>query len=111
MSDAIKKLVGEALSEIIESAKTGGPKIRVGLMASGSEHGAEEIAKGARLALQNSSNVIPVMIGPKVKGYEDLEYIDCEECDIPSRLEEAVKSGKVAGAVAMHFPFPLGLRQ
>lgn len=109
MSDAIKKLVGEALSEIIESAKTGGPKIRVGLMASGSEHGAEEIARGAALAIQNSNNVIPVMIGPKVKGYENLEYIECSECDIPSRLEEAVKSGEVAGAVAMHFPFPLGV--
>ena len=109
MSDAIKKLVGEALSEIIESAKSGGPKVRVGLMASGSEHGAKVIAKGARLALQNSSAVIPVMIGPKVEGYEDLEYIDCAECDIPARLEEAVKNGEVAGAVAMHFPFPLGV--
>ncbi|MBQ4431122.1 MAG: glycine reductase [Synergistaceae bacterium] len=109
MSDAIKKLVGEALTEIIESAKTGGPKVRVGLMASGSEHGAKEIAKGARLALQNSASVIPVMIGPKVEGYEDLEYIECAECDIPARLEEAVKNGEVAGAVAMHFPFPLGV--
>lgn len=109
MSDAIKKLVGEALSEIIESAKNGGPKVRVGLMASGSEHGAEEIARGASLAIQNSGNVIPVLIGPKVKGYENLEYIECPECDIPARLEEAVKSGEVAGAVAMHFPFPLGV--
>ena len=109
MSDAIKKLVGEALTEIIESAKTGGPKVRVGLMASGSEHGAKEIAKGARLALQTSASVIPVMIGPKVEGYEDLEYIECAECDIPARLEEAVKNGEVAGAVAMHFPFPLGV--
>ena len=109
MSDAIKKLVGEALTEIIESAKSGGPKVRVGLMASGSEHGSEEIAKGARLAIQSASNVIPVLIGPKVKGFEDLEYIECEECDIPTRLEEAVKSGEVAGAVAMHFPFPLGV--
>ena len=109
MSDAIKKLVGEALTEIIESAKSGGPKVRVGLMASGSEHGAKEIAKGARLALQTSASVIPVMIGPKVEGYEDLEYIECAECDIPARLEEAVKNGEVAGAVAMHFPFPLGV--
>ncbi|MBQ9573952.1 MAG: glycine reductase [Synergistaceae bacterium] len=109
MSDAIKKLVGEALSEIIESAKTGGPKVRVGLMASGSEHGAVEIAKGARLALQNSTGVIPVLIGPKVKGYEDLEYIECEECDIPAKLEECVKNGDVEGAVAIHFPFPLGV--
>lgn len=109
MSDAIKKLVGEALSDIIETAKTGGKKIRVGLMASGSEHGAEEIAKGARLALQNSSNVIPVLIGPKVKGYEDLEYIECEESEIPAKLESCVKEGIIPGAVAMHFPFPLGV--
>lgn len=109
MSDEIKKLIGEALSDIIETAKTGGKKIRVGLMASGSEHGAVEIAKGAALALQNSSNVIPVLIGPKVPGYEDLEYIDCAECDIPATLEACVKDGRVAGAVAMHFPFPLGV--
>lgn len=109
MSDAIRKLVGEALCEIIDSAKTGGRKIRVGLMASGSEHGAEEIARGAALALHEHSNVIPVLIGPKVKDYEHLEYIDCAEEEIPARLEEAVKSGEVAGAVAMHFPFPLGV--
>ena len=109
MSDSIKKLVSEALSEIIETAKTGGKKIRVGLMASGSEHGSEEIAKGARLALQNSSNVIPVLIGPKIKGYEDLEYIECEESEIPAKLESCVKDGIIPGAVAMHFPFPLGV--
>ena len=109
MPDAVKKLVGEALREIIESAKNGGHKVRVGLMASGSEHGTEEIAKGARLALQTSANVLPVMIGPKIAGYEDLEYIECEEKDIPAKLEEAVKSGEVAGAVAMHCPFPLGV--
>lgn len=109
MSDTIKKLVGEALNEIIETAKTGGKKFRVGLMASGSEHGAKEIALGAKMALQNFSNVIPVLIGPKVEGYEDLEYIDCAECDIPKTLEECVKEGRVDGAVAMHFPFPLGV--
>lgn len=109
MSDAIKKLIGESLNEIIESAKNGGPKIRVGLMASGSEHGAKEIALGARLALQNSSNVIPVLIGPKVEGYEDLEYIECPESEIASTLEACVNEGRVAGAVAMHFPFPLGV--
>ena len=109
MSEEIKKLVGEALNEIIETAKNGGKKIRVGLMASGSEHGAEEIARGASMALANSSNVIPVLIGPKVKGYENLEYIECAECDIPAALEACLKDGKVAGAVAMHFPFPLGV--
>ena len=109
MSDEIKKLVGEALNEIIETAKSGGKKFRVGLMASGSEHGAEEIAKGAKLAIQNSGNVIPVLIGPKIKGYDDLEYIECAECDIPATLETCINDGRIAGAVAMHFPFPLGV--
>ena len=108
MSDAIKKLVGETLSEIIENAKSGGPKVRVGLMASGSEHGAKEIALGAKMAL-GLGGVVPVLIGPKVEGFEDLGYIECAEADIPARLEEAVKLGEVDGAVAMHFPFPLGV--
>ena len=109
MSEEIKKLIGSALLDIIESAKSGGPKVRVGLMAAGSEHGAEEIAKGARLAAQTFNNVKPVLIGPKVNGYDEFEYIDCAECDIPAALEAAVKEGKVDGAVAMHFPFPLGV--
>ncbi len=108
MSDEIKKLVGSALSEIIESAKNGGPKVRVGLMAAGSEHGPEEIARGARLAAQNGG-VCPVMIGPKISGYDELEWIECDEAEVPSRLEKAVKDGEVQGAVAMHFPFPLGV--
>ena len=109
MSDQIKQLVGTALREIIESAKNGGPKVRVGLMAAGSEHGPEELARGARLAVQSCGSVAPVMIGPRVPGYDEFEWIECAGADVPSRLEKAVKDGEVEGAVAMHFPFPLGV--
>jgi betaine reductase len=107
----IKKLVGEALSEIINSAKTGGPKVKVGLMAGGSELGPEELANGARLAIAQDGSVIPVMIGPKISGYEDLEWIETPECDadIAEALETALKDGRIEGAVALHFPFPLGV--
>lgn len=105
MSDEIKKLAASALQEIIDTAKNGRKKIRVGLMASGSEHGPEEIAKGALLA----RNVQPVLIGPKIQGYENLEYIECAEADIPEVLNAAVEDGRISGAVAMHFPFPLGV--
>ncbi|MCR4818832.1 MAG: glycine reductase [Fretibacterium sp.] len=108
MSDQIKQIVGTALREIIESAKTGGPRVRVGLMAAGSEHGPEEIARGARLAAQGGG-VSPVMIGPRIPGYDELEWIECDEAEVPARLEKAVKDGEVEGAVAMHFPFPLGV--
>lgn len=107
----VKKLVGEALAEIISAARHGAPKIKVGLMASGSELGAEELAKGARLALANGGCVQPVMIGPKISGYEDLEWIETPDCDadVAAALEKAIKDGHIAGAVALHFPFPLGV--
>ena len=107
----VKKLVGEALSEIISSAKSGGPKIKIGLMASGSELGADELARGARIAAAQHENVIPVMIGPRIAGYEDLEWIETPECDadIAEALEAALKDGSIDGAVALHFPFPLGV--
>ena len=107
----VKKLVGEALSEIISSAKSGGPKVKIGLMASGSELGSEELVKGARIALAQHENVIPVMIGPKFPGYDDLEWIEAPEggADIASAMEAALKDGRIQGAVALHFPFPLGV--
>ncbi|NLL36074.1 MAG: glycine reductase [Fretibacterium sp.] len=111
MSDAIKKLVGSALAEIIDAAKSGGPKVRVGLMAAGSELGPEELAKGARMAQETYGNVKPVMIGPRIPGFEDLDWIETpdNEADISSALETALKDGSIAGAVALHFPFPLGV--
>jgi betaine reductase len=112
----IKKRVGESLAEIVEAAKSGGPKVRIGLMAAGSELGGEELARGARLALQTYGNVKPVMIGPRVSGFEDLEWEDLEwietpdcEADISTELERALKDKRIDGAVALHFPFPLGV--
>jgi betaine reductase len=107
----IKKLVGESLAEIIDAVKSGGPKVRVGLMAAGSELGGEELAKGARMALETYGNVRPVMIGPRVPGYEDLDWIETGDCegDISAALENALAEGRIAGAAALHFPFPLGV--
>jgi betaine reductase len=116
----IKKLVGESLAEIINAARAGsagtgttyngGPKIRVGLMAAGSELGNEELAKGAKLALEMYGNVTPVMIGPKIPGY-NLDWIETDDCeaDISAALERALQNGEIAGAVALHFPFPVGV--
>ena len=110
MSD-IRKLVGEALADIIESAKTGGPKVRVGLMAGGSELGDEELARGGRLAQQQYSHIRVVMIGPRIEGYEDLEWIETSDCDadIASAMDQALNEGVIMGAVALHYPFPMGV--
>jgi betaine reductase len=107
----IKKLVGESLAEIIEAARSGGPKVRVGLMASGSELGGEELARGACLALEMYGNVRPVMIGPRCRGFEALDWIETDDCeaDISAALESALRDKRIDGAVALHFPFPLGV--
>ena len=112
----IKKLVGESLAEIIEAAKHGGPRARVGLMASGSELGREELAMGARLALETYGNVQPVMIGPRIAGFDELDWIETPdipggacEAEIASALEAALKDGRISAAVALHYPFPLGV--
>lgn len=106
-----KRIVGEALSEIIEAASTGGPRISIGLMAGGSELGKEELAKGGLLAQETYSGIKVVMIGPRSEGYEDLEWIETEDCDadIAAAMETALKDGVIQGAVALHYPFPMGV--
>ena len=109
----LKRTVGEILSEIVEAAKSGGPRRRVGLMARGSELGPEEMASGARLAQQETPGLSVVMIGPRTPGYEDLEWIETEETDCEARISEAMEKAlnekRIDGAVALHYPFPLGV--
>ncbi len=110
MSD-IKKIVGEALAEIVDGVRSGGTRTSVGLMAMGSELGPGELARGARIARETFPRVEPVMIGPKVPGFDELEWIettDCEE-DVAKAMEQALSEGRIAGAVALHYPFPLGV--
>ncbi|PIE55410.1 MAG: glycine reductase [Dethiosulfovibrio peptidovorans] len=110
MSD-VKKLIGQALSELVDAAKTGGPRVSVGLMATGSEHGPEELARGGRLAQQQNPGVQVVMIGPKFSGYDDLKWIETDDCDadVAKAMEAAIDDGTIAGAVALHYPFPMGV--
>ena len=74
---SVKALIGDILGEIIEEAKEGGgKKTKVGLMAYGSELGQEELCRGARLAMQNDPSVKVFCIGPKLAGYEDLNWVE-----------------------------------
>ncbi|SDX63311.1 Fatty acid/phospholipid biosynthesis enzyme [Acetomicrobium thermoterrenum DSM 13490] len=112
MSDVnLKKLIGEALIEIVDAAKGGSKLMPIGLMSSGSELGSEEMALGGRLAQQQYPFIKVVMIGPRVKGFDDLEWIETDDCeaDIQNAMEKALKEGSIKGAVALHYPFPLGV--
>jgi betaine reductase len=107
-----KKLIGEVLSEILEEAKGGcGKKIAVGLMAYGSELGSEELLRGACLAMENDRGIKVIPIGPKIDGFADMDWIETPACesDISKAMENALNEGRIAGAVALHYPFPLGV--
>ena len=115
-----RQLLGELLGEIVRDAKGGGKKVRVGLMSVGSEHekdgdrGQRELLEGALAAMRQDRSVEVVMIGPRaVKDaeYRDVEWIetDGDESGIVKGLNEAIDAGGVSGAVALHYPFPVGV--
>ncbi|MCX5839742.1 MAG: glycine/sarcosine/betaine reductase complex component C subunit alpha [Deltaproteobacteria bacterium] len=106
-----QKLIGDALAELVGQARTGGPKVRVGLLAAGSELGTDELLRGAVLATAQDSRLQVVAIGAKVPGYDHLEWIETpdREADIAAAMESALNDGRIGGAVALHYPFPLGV--
>ena len=107
----IKSLVGKALADIVAEARSGGPRVPVGLMSMGSEMGGEELARGAMLAAKGASRVEVVMIGPRVAGFDELAWVETEPCeeDVAAAMEAALSEGRISGAVALHYPFPLGV--
>ena len=110
--NSTKKIIGEVLAEIIEDVKNGCvKKVSIGLMAYGSELGSEELLKGAALAMHNDPSVNVVPIGPKVEGFEQMEWIETPACesDISKAMEDALEKGIISGAVALHYPFPVGV--
>lgn len=80
-------------------------------MASGSELGSQELLNGARQAQKENHGLKVVAIGEKTPGYDDLEWIETpnDEESIAKGLEEALATGAIAGAVALHYPFPIGV--
>ncbi|MCX7829096.1 MAG: glycine/sarcosine/betaine reductase complex component C subunit alpha [Thermanaerothrix sp.] len=108
-----KEMVAEALEEIISLARGQVRKpVRIGLMARGNEVGVQELLMGARRAMREDGALKVVMVGPRVEGFEDLEWIETQDCEeaVSSALEKGLSdSGDLDGAVALHYPFPFGV--
>ena len=111
MDDSKRLLIADALTEIVEKARRGGPICRIGLMAAGSELGQEELLRGARIAQEENPSLRVVAIGPRAAEYGDLEWVETSDCeaDIVAAVERALGEGTISGLVAMHYPFPIGV--
>lgn len=112
MDDSKRQLIADALKRIVDTARQGGPTVRIGLMAWGSELGEAEVIAGGMLAQREFPHIRVVFIGPKPANVDDsLEWFETPDCeaDIINSLQQALDDELVAGIVAMHYPFPIGV--
>lgn len=112
MTTTAHALLGQALAEVVARAKSGKAACKVGLMASGSEHGQEEFLIAAEQAMQIDPAITVVGVGPKPALLPTgMEWITTNDCgaDVAKAMETALQSGQIKAAVALHYPFPLGV--
>lgn len=109
--DNIKKTIAETFLELAEGLETGqfGGGATVALIGIGSEHGEEATMAAAELAAQRGIKVIFIgeTAAKEGSGVESI-HTDCQEKAFEI-MEELLASGKADAAVAMHYPFPIGV--
>ncbi len=112
MSDtkAMKEMLGNMFMEIADAMETGqfGNKVKVGITTLGSEHGTENLVKGAELATGRASDFEIVLIGPKVETDLEIVEVNTEE-EMYKKMEELLDSGYIGACVTMHYNFPIGV--
>ncbi|MGL6108420.1 glycine/sarcosine/betaine reductase complex component C subunit alpha [Romboutsia sp.] len=103
-----KKLIANTFLEIADAIQSGefGKKIKIGLTTLGSEHGVDNLVKGAHLAKSNLFDI--VLIGPKVDTDLEIVEVNCEK-EMHAKMEELLDSGYIDAVVTMHYNFPIGV--
>lgn len=108
------KIIRDTLSEIFEDIANGletgsfGRKTRVGLTILGSEHGPEELVRGAELAQRNNPDLEVVLIGTGVT--TSLELVEAaDEKEAHAVMDKLLLNGELDSAVTMHYSFPIGV--
>lgn len=106
----VRSMIGEVFSEIADAIMTGefGKKVRVGLTTMGSEHGTEELVKGASMAAKKYGDFEIVLIGPKTDTDLRIVEVSSEE-EMHKKMDELLEGGELDAAVTMHYSFPIGV--
>ena len=106
----IKSMIGEVFNEIADAIMTGefGKKVKVGLTTMGSEHGTEELIRGAEMASKKYSDFEIVLIGPKADTTLRVVEVNNEE-EMHKKMDELLENGDLDAAVTMHYSFPIGV--
>lgn len=106
----VNKLIGKVFNDIADAIETGqfGSKVRVGITSYGSEHGVDNVVKGAEIAQERDSSIEVVLIGPKVDSPLTQVVVKDEE-EGYKKMEELLDNGELDAAVTMHYSFPIGV--
>jgi hypothetical protein len=110
MENMVKQTLKETFEEIAVALETGsfGKKTRVGLTILGSEHGPEELLRGAELAQSQNADLEVVVIGTGVT--TDLELVEAADDEEAHKLmDEMLLDGRLDSAVTLHYNFPIGV--
>jgi hypothetical protein len=105
-----KNVMADILEQVADFLEKGEytKKIRVGITTLGSEHGTEEIIKGAEMAQERYADIEVVLIGEK--GNSSLECYPANTLEgCHCLMEELLDKHVIDACVTMHYNFPLGV--
>lgn len=105
----MEKIIASAFMEIAQAIETKqfGPRLKIGITTLGSEHGVENLVKGAEIAAKDGIFDV-VLIGPKVETNLEIVEVDCEN-QAHKKMEELLGNGDIQACVTMHYNFPVGV--
>lgn len=111
--DNKRAILGKALEDLVTRARSWREPCRIGLMAAGGEHSNTEFLSAAATAMKEDASLTVVGVGPRPAGLipAGMDWIEtgCEGGELAAGMEKALEEGRIQGAVALHYPFPLGV--
>lgn len=103
-------MIADVFEDIATGIETGGfaKKVRVGVTTIGSEHGEENVIKGAEIAQEKDPSIEVVLIGHKCDSKLKQYNVESDE-EGYKVMEELLDSGEIDVCVTMHYSFPIGV--
>lgn len=113
MQECKRAILGKALEDLVARARSGKEPCRIGLMASGGEHSDAEFLARRKRRHERGPGPYGGRRRPQASGIlpQGMDWIEtgCEGPELASGMENALSQGHIHGAVALHYPFPLGV--
>jgi len=107
MSKPVEKMIADTFMNIASALETGSfGQAKIVLTGLGSEHGEDNMIKGAAMAAARGVNVI--YAGSKTHDGVRTISTECEK-EAHEIMESMLQSGEADGAVTMHYLFPIGV--